>query len=159
MTTVPAEIVANHPANAGLRRYRESRHARPGTAAVTSPEALERPYDRLGTHPDLVARLWDELGKILPQDCRAVFYGGPALIHPETGVVFGFAGGTHTYALRLPEAVRVRALQAGATRVKQYPGEPSFDLRQIGEECVFWGWFGDEAAWCRAASDYAGAAT
>jgi len=43
--------------------------------------------------------------------------------------------------------------------VKQYTGETSFDLSQIGEECVFWGWFGDEAAWCRAASDYAGAAT
>jgi len=128
-------------------------------AAVTYPEALERPYDTLGPNPDLVARLWDELGRVLPVDCRAIFYGGPALIHPETGIVFGFAGGTHTHALRLPETERRQALQVGALRVRHYPGQPSFDLSEIGEEWVFCGWYRDEEAWCRAAYDYAGGVT
>jgi len=151
-----AEIVANNPANAGLRRWREPRHQRPGMAAVSFPEAVERPYETLGTHPDLVARLWDELGKVLPVDCRAVSYGGPALIHPETGIVFGFAGGTHTYALRLPEAARLQALQAGAPRIKHYPGQAAFDLSKIGEEWVFCGWYEGEEGWCLAAYNYAG---
>ncbi len=128
-------------------------------AAVAFPEEVESPYYTLGTHPDLVARLWDELGKVLPVDCRAIFYGGPALIHPETGIVFGFAGGTHTYALRLPEAARLEALGAGAPRVKHYPGQPSLDLSHIGEEWVFCGWYSGEERWCRAAYDHAGSAT
>ena len=154
-----AAIVMHHPANAGLRRYREPRHQKPGLAAVAYPDMVERPYDSLGTHPDLVARLWDELGKVLPVDSRAIFYGGPALMHPETGIVFGFAGGTHTYALRLPEAARLRALQAGAQRVIHYSDHSSLDLSHIGPEWVFCCWYRDEEAWCRAAYDYAGSAT
>jgi GNAT superfamily N-acetyltransferase len=153
----PAELVLGNPANAGLRRYREST-LRPGMAAVTSPEAVARPYDTLGTHPDLVARLWDELGAALPVDCRAIFYGAPALIHPVTGTVFGFAGGTHTYALRLPGAERLRALQLGAARVTHYPSGASLDLDEIGEEWMFCRWYRDEEAWCRAAYEHAGRA-
>ena len=122
------------------------------------PDTVERPYDSLGTHPDLVARLWDELGRVLPVDCRAIFYGGPALIHPESGIVFGFAGGTHTYALRLPEAERLQALRLGARRTMHYPRGPAFDLSHIGDDWVFCGWYKDEGSWCRAAYDYAGRA-
>lgn len=151
------EIVINHPVNAGLRRHLEPLHQRPGLAAVAFPADVVRPYETLGTHPDLVARLWDELGKELPSECRAVFYGTPALIHPETGIVFGFAGGTHTYALRLPEFERGVALKAGATRVYRYPGkQPPFDLTPIGEAWVFCGWYQGEEGWCRAAYDFAG---
>src|SRR5215813_14819615 len=92
----------DHPANAGLRRYRESLRSRRNIPPVARPDDVTRPYDSLGTHPDLVARLWNELPAKLPVDCRVIFYGGPALMHPTTGVVFSFAGGTHTYALRLP---------------------------------------------------------
>lgn len=157
--TPAAAAAANHPANAGLRRYCENGRRAPGMPAVALPEAVAQPYYTLGTHPDLVARLWDELGQALPADCRAVFFGSPALIRPETGIVFGFATGTHTYALRLPEAVRLAALRAGAARVMRYPVEPAFDLRRIGEDWVFCGWHDGEEAWCRAAFDYAGTAT
>jgi hypothetical protein len=146
----------NHPANAGLRRYYQPRHQRSTLGVVAFPEDVERPYEALGTHPDLVARLWDELGKALPVDCRAIFYGGPALIHPETGIVFGFAGGTHTYALRLPEPVRTEAIRAGASRIKHYPSQPSLDLSEVGEEWIFGGWHRGEEDWCRAAYDFAG---
>ena len=94
------ELVANHPANAALVRYFEPRFERRKLAVVCRPEDVKDPYYGLGTHPDLVERLWGELGKALVVDCRAVFYGNPALIHPTSGVVFGFAGGTHTYGRR-----------------------------------------------------------
>ena len=101
-------------------------------------------------------RLWDELGGALPFDCRAIFYGRPALIHPDTGIVFGFAGGTHTYALRLPPAVLSEALQAGTARVTRYPNGSVLDLSAIGEEWVFCRWYKDEERWCRAAYAHAG---
>ena len=62
------ESVIHNPANEGLRRYREPRQARPTIGALAFPEDVEQAYLALGTHPDLVARLWDELGKLLPLD-------------------------------------------------------------------------------------------
>lgn len=86
----------DHPANAGRRRRFGSRELRQGLLPLALPDQIEQPYMALGTHPDLVARLWDELQAQLPTDCRAVVYGTPALMHPTTGIVFGFANGTHT---------------------------------------------------------------
>lgn len=148
---------SDHPANAGLRRHRKAWHPSPDLPPVAFPDQVLRPYDQLGTHPDLVARLWDEIPRLLPEKCRAIFFGLPALIHPRTGIVFGFASGTHTYALRLPQPQRSDALRAGATRVKDFPGgQPSLDLDEIGKEWVFCGWFRDEEAWCLAAFGFAG---
>jgi len=124
---------------------------------LTSPDQVANPYETLGAHPDLVTRLWDELGDTLPVDCRVVFYRTPALMHPTTGVVFGFAGGTHTYALRLPDRERGEAIGAGATRIKHYRAiNLRFDLDDIGPEWVFCGWFRGEEAWCRSAFAHAG---
>ena len=149
--------VIDSPANDGLRRRFEPR-LKPGMPLIASPDQVARPYEALGTHPDLVARLWDELPVRLPIDCRAVFCGTPVLMHPETGVVFGFAGGTHTYALRLPEPERATAIDAGAKRIQHYPArQPSFDLNDIGPEWVFCAWLRDEEAWCLAAYQHAGA--
>lgn len=146
----------HHPANAGLRRHLEP-DARRDIPPVARPDDVRRPYETLGTHPDVVERLWDELTRRLPVDCKRAFYGAPVLMHPKTGVVFGFAGGTHTYALRLPESERAAALTAGATRVMHYPGNlGSLDLGDFGEEWVFCRWFRDEEAWCLAAFELAG---
>jgi hypothetical protein len=58
----------------------------------------------LGTHPDLVDYLW-QLGTSAAPNCACVINqrGGPLLVHPTSGVIFGLAGGTHTLAMRLPE--------------------------------------------------------
>ena len=76
-------------------------------------------------------------------------------MRPDSEIVFGFAGGTHTYALRLPEAVGAEALAAGGTRIKTYPRSPSLDLDVIGPEWVFCSWFAGEEAWCLAAYEFA----
>ena len=152
----PTRHVLEHPANTGLVRHFALRCERVGMEPVLTPGNVRDPYYGLGTHPDLVSRLWDELASTLPIDCRAVFYGAPALIHPSTGIIFGFAGGTHTYALRLPGPERADAMSAGATRTKTYPCSPLFDLTELGDEWVFCGWFHGEQAWCLAAFREAG---
>ena len=144
----------DHPSNAGLCRYFHGRGRR-DVPAVTRPEDVVRPYDALGTHPDPVARLWDEITRLLPVDCRFVLFGTPVLMRPDSEIVFGFAGGTHTYALRLPEAVGAEALAAGGTRIKTYPRSPSLDLDVIGPEWVFCSWFAGEEGWCLAAYEFA----
>lgn len=45
---------------------------------------------RLGTHPDIIERLWD----LDAQPCRWVFWAKPSLVHPQTGVVFAVGFGT-----------------------------------------------------------------
>ena len=112
---------------------------------------------RLGTHPDVVSRLWSELDAELPDRCRWVVLGAPVLAHPHTGAIFAFAGGT-VYALRLPPAEREDARRLGAKEVHHFPAyaalgiDPTvLDLRRIGPEWVFGEWRREEAAWCLAA--------
>jgi hypothetical protein len=140
-------------ANDSLLRYFENRAKQYHYTKLSKPA---------GTHPELVMRLWDELGKLLPEDCHAVVYRAPVLLRPSTGVIFAFAGGTHTYAFRLPPDVRAAAIQAGATRVYHYRAYPevhveasTFDLADIGDEWVFGGWLKGEEEWIKSAYDFA----
>ncbi|MEQ1516334.1 MAG: hypothetical protein ABL931_07595 [Usitatibacteraceae bacterium] len=147
----------DHPANANLRRLFEPGYVPERMQALAKPEDVAQPYMSLGTHPDLVARLWDELPAKLPVDCRVIFFGRPALMHPASGVVFGFARGTHTYALRLPEPQYGAAIRAGAERIMHYPvGQPSMNLATIGAGWLFGKGFADEQLWCLAAFEFAG---
>lgn len=146
----------DHPANAALRRYFEPR-LRGSTPVVAIPDDVDNPYYSLGTHPDIVARLWDELGEGLPADCRTIFCGVPTLMHPVTKVVFAFAWGTMVIAARLPERERTAARNAGATRVHIYSGGAlPFSLDDIGDEWLFFQWLRDEPEWILAAYEFAG---
>ena len=155
-----------HPANRGIIAYlsadtRQKIDAR----AQASPADITDPYYNLGTHPDIVERLWDDLGGVLPKNCRWVLYGAPVLVHHASGVVFGFAGGSLTYALRLPPAERALAIAAGADTIHHYPAyaelniaASKLDLARFGPEWVFGRWLKGEEDWCRAAFDAAGTA-
>lgn len=156
--TLPADnLPLDLPANANLCRHLKPRHVRPEMPLLAVPDQVEHWHLKLGTHPDLIARLWDELPSKLPVDCRRILYAAPVLMHPATGIVFGFADGTHTYALRLPEAERAEAMRAGATRILHHAGDqPSFDLDEIGPAWVFCKWLPGEEAWCLAAFTFAG---
>ena len=149
-------------------RYLEAKARSPHAASVAranasaSPESVTKPYYNLGTHPDLVERLWDELTVKLPAECRWIVYGAPVLVHPSSGIIFAFEGGTHTYALRLPAKEREEALHAGAKRLYEYLAHPvlgieasTLDLDDIGEEWVFGSWFKGEEDWCLAAYQFA----
>jgi hypothetical protein len=142
-----------HPANTGVLTY--LRKSATGTMLPNgSPDDHPDPYYRLGTHPDLVARLWDEITLLLPKKCQWIVNQTPVLAHPSSGIIFGFAGGTHTYALRLPPTVCQAALQRGAERVHVY-SDSTFHLDTIGKEWVFGGWFQEETRWCLGAYEFA----
>jgi hypothetical protein len=92
-------MILGNPANASIIAHLRARM--PRSIASASPTSVD-PW-QLGTHPDLVEYLWTTLGDSLPRTCDWVVYGSPTLVHPSVGVVFAFAGGTDTLAMRLPE--------------------------------------------------------
>ena len=144
--------------NAGVLRHLSGGWDGTRIGPSASPADVADPYMTLGTHPDVVERLWDELGGCLPEPCRWVVYGRPALVHPRSGIVFGFAGGTHTYALRLPPEERARAVQAGARREHTYGDGSRLDLDALGDAWVLGAWLAPEPEWCLAAYAHAGRA-
>jgi hypothetical protein len=169
--TVGLESMADfeHPDNRGVLSYlgAPERLRRSVSVAASrrecAPADIPDPYMTLGTHPDLVARLWNELTSELPADCRWVVFGAPALVRPDSGVLFGFAGGSLTYALRLPPDAKAAAVSAGATTIHRYPAYPELgipasvlDLKEIGDDWILGGWFASEPMWCLAAYEYAG---
>ena len=108
-------------------------------------------------------RLWDEVTVKLPVNCQWIVYGTPALVHPRSGIIFAFGGGTHTYAFRLPLPEYQEAIQAGANRIFQFSANPNLkiklavlDLDIIGREWVFGNWLRGEEDWCLAAFNFAG---
>jgi hypothetical protein len=154
-------IDLEHPSNRGIIAYLRSRSPA-GTTPQQNPGDVEDPYYKLGTHPEIVERLWDELGGALPAKCAWILHGSPVLAHPRTGVVFGFGGGSLTYALRLPPAERGGAINAGAKTRHDYPAYPelhiaasSLDLAAFGNEWIFGAWLESEREWCIAAFEYA----
>jgi hypothetical protein len=100
----------------------------------------------LGTHPDLIERLW-ALNAALPTDCRWVVHGYPALVHPESGVVFAAAMGTLGYALRLPNASPDDADRPGAEAAKM-PEWKWSSLVLANPEWRFGRWRSEEPGWC-----------
>jgi hypothetical protein len=139
-------IILNTPQNAGLVRYLQTR-----VDLLSSKPSLQSPApgDVDGVHPDIVVRLWDELGSQLAENCRWVFLGTPILVRWDTGVVFAFGSGT-IYCLRLPPSIYGDAIQSGYERIRV-----NSDLAPIGSEWVFGRFIDKEDAWCSAAFDFA----
>lgn len=98
-----------------------------------SPESLG-PSPALGTHPDAIEWLWDHIHSRLPESRRWVVLGTPALVNPDSEIVFAFAAGTF-YALRLPTPTREAALAAGAVGATR-TGALSPVLSMLGDEWV-----------------------
>ena len=82
----------------------ETRPHRPNPPLSQPVDRAPHPWFGLGTHPDLVGALW-KLDELLPERCRWLLWGYPALVHPRSGVVFAAAFGTIGLFLRLPPKV------------------------------------------------------
>ncbi len=158
------EVDFQHPANAGILAYLAQTQARRGKRVSWSPgtplphhapQKHPDPYYGLGTHPELVARLWDELTSELPEPCQWIIHSRPVLVHPASGIIFGYAEGTHAYALRVPPGVHQAALQGGASTIHAYP-DSLLDLASFGPEWVFGHWLREEPRWCLSAYIFAG---
>jgi hypothetical protein len=114
------------------------------------------PYMEEGCHPDVVERVWDELGAGVPVACRAQAKGTPVLAHPDTGRVFAAAHGT-AYALWLTEADCEVAVAAGLQTKQQWSGGRTTDLREVAGEGWVWGsWQANEPEWVRRAYEAGG---
>ena len=126
-----------------------------------SPENVASPYLMLGTHPDLVERLWDKLTATLPTDCRWVVGNRPVLVRKDSGIAFGVAVGTAFYALRLPQSSRVELQEAKRALVERWATEHglSGDDRQhylavqlkecpVGPEWISGIWLAEEIELC-----------
>jgi hypothetical protein len=105
----------------------------------------ESPDPYFSTRPDILSQLW-RLDRALPQSCRWLVWGYPALVHPVTGVIFAIAYGTIGIAVRLPPD---RLDPALATR------RNGSDIAAAGPEWRFLGGEGEQAL-CRAVHDFAG---
>lgn len=146
-----------------IERQVQALIARIGAGPVAPPPPLSQglthvpdPYYRLGTTPHLVERLW-LLDETLPQRCRWVFWGKPALVHPATGVVFAVAFGTIGIVIRLPKDILDRAAPDEApAAIAVNPGQ-TFDIGPAGPEWRFLQRDAPAAAWCLAAYEVASA--
>ena len=108
------------------------------------------PYMDAGCHPDIVERIWDQIGAVLPSDCRSLVHGVPSLTHPVSGAILAIGMGT-AYGLRLAEAGLSAALAAGAKTATNWgAGGGSTDIQMTcGPDWVFGGWATAELEWCR----------
>jgi len=107
------------------------------------------PYLEGGCHPDVVTRIWNELGPTLPADSRARAKGVPVLAHPESNRIFAAARGTR-YALWLTPPDIEAATLLGASTLASWAGGSVTDLREVaGDGWVWGGWYPGEPEWLR----------
>lgn len=135
-------------ANQGVLKYL-GRGEKSGLPVIAAPDSVSDPYMCQGSHPDIVQRVWDELGANMPGKCRCLVYGTPALVQDRTGVVIAICNGTR-YNLRLTADNFSAAIAKGAaTRARWSTGEEMDCLAELGPDWVFGGWFKEELQWCR----------
>ena len=108
------------------------------------------------THPDLSDQFWTLAGSLTAS--QWVLYERAVLIHPETGIIFGFAGGTGTIALRLPPDDLAEAF-ADPKYGRSVNYKPPSYASEIGDDWAFINPFGGDNGvqrWFQSAHDYAG---
>lgn len=151
-----APLDQEHPENRGVLA-----HLRRGTGAdcvpIARPSAVTDPYLTCGCHPDVVERVWDQLGAELPRASRALVHGVPALVHARSGVVLVLGLGT-SYALRLPAEDLHDPAASALARVHTYRTvRETLDLASWGASWRFGAYHAREPAWVlRAAAELAG---
>ena len=120
---------------------------------MAPPGAFDQPYLSLGSHPDVVVKVWDQLGAVLPPAARCVVLGRPALSDPGCGVILALTLGT-AYALRLAEDDLGAALTAGLRPSHTYnvPGSTLDAEATFGPTWLFGRFDANEPAWLAAAA-------
>jgi hypothetical protein len=158
-------LALEHPANRGILTAPSGSHCAffdepgdlPDFKTLDQIENVAAVYQFAGHHPEIVARVWDQLGGSLPVEGRCLVRWTPALVEPESGVVLAVCYGTE-YALRVPDEFLPDALAAGCNhsfdwgRTTDRPTDRPTDLRKdFGAGWVFGGFVREEPDWCRAA--------
>jgi|HubBroStandDraft_4_1064222.scaffolds.fasta_scaffold317918_1 hypothetical protein len=148
-----------HATNSRVVNYLGAKNQKSGSKWTENPscppESVEQPYLRLGAHPNVVTRLWNNYAAALPARCNWVVYGTPVLVNPGSAVIFACALGT-CYAIRLPKDVQSEALELGLDTVHTYSNGEVLDLADLGDGWVFGHALTEEQRWCVRAFEYAG---
>ena len=139
------------PANNGVIRYLERmKSERPPLSDVRPPADPRHDYWGIGAHPEIVERLWDQLGSRLAREARQVVLEAPALIHSATGVILAVALGT-SYAIRVPSSAHAVAMEAGAKTQIHWSDGTVLDLQaEFGDDWFAGSWSSHEGVWCTA---------
>jgi hypothetical protein len=114
------------------------------------------PFWEEGCHPDVVERVWAELGDMLPTNCRAQANGTPVLADPVGDRIFAAAHGT-AYALWLVPTDFDEALGLGAKTTMTWSNGGATDLVDVVG--VWWIWgpcYAKEPAWLMRAYETTG---
>jgi hypothetical protein len=144
---MPIKLNDHHPKNRQVLQYL-SRRWKKEAPSLLPPDQVKDPYYGQGSHPDIVERVWDQLGKALPVDCRCLVCGTPALVHPASGVILAICNGTQ-YNLRLPADAMQEAMQRGVRLETQWStGEVMNAVEVLGPNWIFGGWLNEELRWC-----------
>jgi hypothetical protein len=138
------------PTNGGVLGYLRRRNERGLPLCAAPDEVGYDPYLSLGSHPDVVERVWKELGAGLPDEARCVVLGTPGLA--ASGLVLAVALGT-SYALRLPDDEVAGALESGSVQRHRYGRfGPTLDVEKtFGPSWVFGTFDEREPSWVVAA--------
>jgi len=140
------------PENKKVLTYltRDGRSAPP----FNSPEeSSSDPYFGCGCHPDIVERIWKQLGLALPSDCRGLVYGTPALVHTGSAVILAIGLGTQ-YAFRVAGKSIGTVKQNGAKTEIKWSNGTTLDTQEIlGSEWFVGSFNPKEIDWCREAYD------
>jgi hypothetical protein len=135
-------------ANLGVIRYLERRKPpRAQSPDVRAPGDPKHDYLGLGCHPDVVERVWKEIGRKLPQESRQVVLDTPALVHPPSGTLLAVAIGT-SYAVRLPSSVGASAVPRAKTEILWSNGTRLDLAHEFGGDWVAGSWSAAEEMWC-----------
>lgn len=139
--------------NHGVLKYL-GREEKSLNVLIASPDSEKYPCLTQGSHPDIVQRVWDELGAILPRECRCLIYGTPALIHDKTGIVLAICNGTQ-YNLRLTVDDIREALAKGAHTKTRWSNVEKMDSQEtLGVDWIFGGWLKEELWCCNAYNEH-----
>ena len=130
---------------------------KPPAPLSQSPQEVDDPHYGLGAHPDIIEQIW-ALDDLLPERCRWVVWGRPALVHPRTGVIFAVGFGTIGFVLRLPPVVLTDADAGLASTIRTGNPGQQFDIAPAGPEWRFVAPRAPQVDWCRKAYDFAGEA-
>ena len=141
------------PENEGLMRYLEKSHPKAGVSDLSVPTETELYEHRLlGTHPELIERVWDRLVARIPPESRRIILGRAALVSTRSNVIFAIAIGT-SYAIRIPK--RVKTWRFGLkTTIGWSDGTRRNVKATFGPEWVVGSWSSKEEEWCPAAYEY-----
>ena len=134
--------------NEGIIRYLERRSGNLNLPDARPPRDNHRDDWECASHPDIVERVWDQLGRALPAECRQVVLGSPALVQPESGVILAIAIGMQ-YGLRLPTRIAREPLDPSLRTKTVWSGGRQMDIREeFGNDWVFGTWASAEEGWC-----------